>query len=187
MAISSPTPLPERRIRDDRLEVPADEDAVFETVIAGTDRVCQECFRLLRRYERFPSEVGLDHGDILAFVDYDLPEGKPHWNTVDREYFESLTESDRLEQCYTDDGETSFCTGCGTIDPHRSPSTRSAVHARDVAIQLTMTLHELGIDHDWIHLVERVAELKREPKTAGNDFECFCRATAEAIARARCD
>jgi len=184
MAISSP-PRPVRSIRDDRLEIPADADAVFETVIAGNDRVCQECYRLLRRYDRVPLEFGLDYGEILAFVEYDLPETQPDWNIVDRAYFEAVTELDRLEECHTDDGKTSFCTGCGTMTPHRSPSTRSATRARDVAIQLTVTLHELGIDHDWIHLVERVAELKREPETAGNDFECFRRATADAIARAR--
>ena len=62
-----------------------------------------------------------------------------------------------------------------------TPETRSKQNARDAAVNLTTTLHELGVDHDWVHLVERVVELKSQPDTAGNDFECFRCATAEAI------
>jgi hypothetical protein len=169
------------QFRDDRLEVPAAPADVFEIVIAGNDRVCQKCFRLLRRWERFPSEAGEDYGDLLAFVEYDLPEHQPYWNVTDREYYESLKEPDRLGRTHSPDGETSYCRTCGTMTPNRSPPTRSIDEARDTAVTLTVTLHEFGIEHDWVHLVERVQELKREPETAGDDFACFTRATAEAI------
>jgi hypothetical protein len=180
---SSASILPVRRTRDDRLEIPSDPTAVFEQVIAGNERVCQECFRLLRRWERFPDEKGDDHGDVLAFVEYDLPEHAPHWSIADREYYESVRERDRLDRTHSPDGETTYCTNCGTTSPHRSPSTRSLEDARDAAATLSVTLHELGIAHDWVHLVERVQTLKREPDTAGDDFACFSRATAAAIDR----
>ena len=30
-----------------------------------------------------------------------------------------------------------------------TPETRSKQNARDAAVNLTTTLHELGVDHDW--------------------------------------
>lgn len=170
------------RIHDDRLDVPNDPDEVFETVIAGNSRVCQECYRLLRHYEDFPWRIGVEHADILAFVEEELPEGS-NWNLLDREYFESIRERDRLASAWTDEGKTSYCTGCGTMDPHRSPPPRSVERARDTAAQLSMTLHEFGIGHDWVHLLKRIQDLKQTPDLAGNDFECFRMATAEAIQR----
>lgn len=185
MAISN-TPTTDRIVRhihDDRLEVPDDPGEVFGEVIAGNDRVCQECYRLLRRYESFPWEIGLEHSEILAFVDEVLPDGY-RWDLLDREYFESVKEPKRLKRVYTEEGKESYCTGCGTMSPNRSPPPRSADRARDVAVQLSVTLHEFGIANDWVHLVDRVQELKRTSELAGNDFECFRRATAEAIERA---
>ena len=172
------------QLPDDRLEIPDDPRRIFKSVIAENDHVCQECYQRLRRYEEFPWEVGIEQHTVLAFVEEDLPEGAK-WDYLDREYFESIKIHDRLDRAYTDDGKGTYCTGCGTMDPHRSPSTRSAERARDDAVQLTVTLHEYGVDHDWVHLVERVLELKRQPETAGDDFECFSRATAEAVVRAQ--
>mgnify|MGYP006875060278 FL=1 len=185
MAISNTftTDRPVRRIHDDRLEVPDDPGQVFEELIAGDDRVCQECYRLLRHYERFPWGVGIKHSRILAFVDEVLPEGH-RWDLLDREYFESVREPKRLERAYTEEGKESYCTGCGTMSPYRSPPPRSADRARDVAVQLSVTLHEFGIAHDWVHLAKRVQELKQRPEMAGNDFDCFSQATEEAIDRA---
>jgi len=171
-------------LHDDRLEIPDDPRRIFREVIAENDHVCQECYQRLRRYQNFPWEVGIERHGILAYVEEDLPEGAK-WDYLDREYFESVKIHDRLGRAYTDSGKGSYCTGCGTMDPHRSPPTRSAERARDDAVQLTVTLHEYGIDHDWVHLVERVQELKRQPETAGDDFECFKRATAEAVVRAQ--
>jgi len=172
----------DHRIHDDRLDVPNNPGEIFEEVIAGNPRVCQECYRLLRHYEDFPWRIGVEHGDILAFVDEELP-GDSRRNLVDREYFESIRERDRLGSAWTDEGKTSFCTGCGTMDTHRSPPPRSVERARDTAAQLSMTLHELGIGHDWVFLIERIQDLKQTPDLAGNDFECFRRATEEAIER----
>lgn len=172
------------QLPDDRLEIPDDPRRIFRKVIAENDHVCQECYQRLRRYQEFPWEVGIERHDVLAFVEEDLPDGAK-WDYLDREYFESIELHDRLGPAYTDAGKSSYCTGCGTMDPHRSPPTRSAERARDDAVQLTVTLHEYGVDHDWVHLVERVQELKREPETAGDDFECFKRATTEAVVRAQ--
>lgn len=184
MAISntSTTDRTVRRIHDDRLEIPDDPGRVFNELIAGNERVCQECYRLLRHYEHFPWEVGVKHSKILAFVDEVLPDGH-RWDLLDREYFESVREPERLGHAYTEEGRESYCTGCGTMSPYRSPPPRPAARARDVAVQLSVTLHEFGIAHDWIHLAERVQELKQQPELAGNDFECFRRATEEAIER----
>ncbi|QBI90084.1 CxxC motif protein [Halobacterium phage ChaoS9] len=172
------------QLPDDRLEIPDDPRRIFKKVIAENDHVCQECYQRLRRYQEFPWRVGVERHNVLAFVEEDLPDGS-EWNYLDREYFESIKLEERLGRTYTDAGKGTYCTGCGTMDPHRSPSTRSAERARDDAVQLTVTLHEYGVDHDWVHLVERVQELKRQPETAGNDFECFKRATAEAVVRAQ--
>ena len=184
MAISntSTTDRTVRRIHDDRLEIPDDPGQVFGELIAGNERVCQECYRLLRHYEHFPWEVGVKHNKILAFVDEVLPDGH-RWDLLDREYFESVREPERLGHAYTEEGRESYCTGCGTMSPYRSPPPRPAARARDVAVQLSVTLHEFGIAHDWIHLAERVQKLKQQPELAGNDFECFRRATEEAIER----
>ena len=184
MAISSPGSQTVIQLPDDRLKKPDDPRRIFRALIAENDHVCQECFQRHRRFEGFPWEVGIEHHGILAFVEEDLPDGAK-WEYLDREYFESVEIHDRLGRAFTDDGQTSFCTGCGTMDQHRSPPTRSAERARDAAVNLTTTLHELGVDHDWFHLVERVVELKSQPDTAGNDFECFKRATTEAVVRAQ--
>jgi len=168
---------------DDALEIPDDPTRVFGAVVERNDRVCRNCYRRLRRKESFPQRVGLENSDILSFVEEVLPDGS-EWNYLDREYYESVQLEGRLDQAFDDNGRTSFCTNCGTLDPHRTPPTRSKQDARRAAINLSTTLHELGIDHDWLFLVHRVVELKGQPDTAGDDFECFRQATAEAIQRA---
>lgn len=180
MAISSSATPTVFQVSDDRLEIPDDPRRVFGEIIAGNNHVCQVCYRRHRRHEQFPWEVGVDRHEILAFVDEELPPGA-EWDYLDRQYFESIKLPDRLERVYTEDGKGTYCSGCGNMETHRSPSTRPVSRARDAAIQLSVTLHEYGIDHDWIRLVERVQELKREPETAGNDFECFRMAVADAI------
>jgi hypothetical protein len=169
-----------RDLEDDALEIPDDPARVFGEVVERNDRVCRNCYRRLRRKATFPQTAGLDYGDVLSYVDWVSPTGS-EWDLLDREYYERLTLPQRLGPAYSDDGKTSYCRNCGTMDPHRTPTTRSKQNARDVAINLTTTLHELGIDHDWVYLVERVVELKSQPDTAGDDFACFRRATAEAI------
>lgn len=183
-AISSSGSSTVIQLPDDRLRIPDDPRQIFRKLIAENDHVCQECYQRLRRYQEFPWRIGIERHHVLAFVEEDLPDGSK-WDYLDREYFESIKLQDRLGRAYSDDGKSSYCTGCGTMDPHRSPSTRSAERARDDAVQLTVTLHEYGVDHDWVHLVERVQELKQEPDTAGDDFECFSQATAEAVIRAQ--
>ena len=173
-----------RALGHDALKIPDDPARVFGEVVERNDRVCRNCYRRLRRKATFPRNAGLDYGHLLSYVDHVLPEGAK-WDLLDREYYESLTLPQRVGSAHTDDGQTSYCTNCGTMDPHRTPETRSKQNARDAAVNLTTTLHELGVDHDWVHLVERVVELKSQPDTAGNDFECFKRATTEAVVRAQ--
>jgi len=173
-----------RELDDDALDIPDDPGRVFGEVVERNDRVCRHCYRRLRRKATFPRNVGLDYGEILSFVDHVLPQGS-RFNLLDREYYERVELPQRLGDAYDDDGHTSYCRNCGSMDPHRTPPTRSKQDARDAAVNLTTTLHELGIDQDWVHLVERVLELKSQPDTAGDDFTCFQCATAEAIERAQ--
>jgi len=167
---------------DDKLEIPDDPDRVFGEVVERNDRVCKHCYRRLRRKVTFPRDVGLDHGDLMSFVEHVLPDGAK-WNLLDRKYYERVELPQRVEGVYDDTGKSRYCTNCGTVDTHRTPPTRSKEQAFEAAVNVSTTLHELGVAHDWVHLVERVRELKGQPETAGNDFECFRRATAEAIRR----
>jgi len=161
---------------DDR-DLPRDPGSVFKALVSS-DRLCQHCFRRLRRLEEFPHETGYANREILAYVEEVLPDGSSAFDILDREYYESVELPERLN---TTVGEGSYCTNCGSLDPHRSPDTRSKEDARNHAINLSTTLHELGINHDWMVLVAQVVVAKSNPSTAGDDFECFRRATEKAI------
>lgn len=182
MAVSFSNTLEHRSLVDDELDIPEDPTEVFPEVAERNNRVCRNCYRRLRRKAAFPWPAGEDYGSVLAYVDFDAPSGRPGERLG--EYYERLKLPQRLESAHTDGGSTLYCTNCGSMDPHRTPSTRSKTEARDAAITLSTTLHEFGVDHDWVHLVERVRELKSQPNTAGDDHHCFTQATADAIDRA---
>lgn len=177
---NSPTSSP------DAVEIPDDPGSVFGAVIERNECVCRHCYRRLKRKEPYPHSAGDDHGELVTWVTYDLPEDEPDWNTADREYFETPRIPDRNPKAYVPDepaadAETRHCWNCGTTEPHRTPKTRSREEAVDVAANISVTLLEYDVAHDWVLLLERVDELKQQPDYAGDDFGAFGRAVAEAI------
>jgi hypothetical protein len=169
---------------DHGFAVPDDPGEVYPTLVERNDRVCRRCLVRLRRQERFPKEAGRDYGRILSFVESSVPDGADD-ASLDREFLERVELPERVARGHTEDGRTTYCANCGTTEPHRTPPTRSAGEARDAAINLSSTLRELGVAHDWLLLVRLVEEMKSRPKWAGDDFEVFRRATAGAVRRAR--
>jgi len=178
-------PVPDVDIdADGGAELP-EPDAVFDDLITGNHRLCQHCYRRLRRREDFPQKAGLDYGDVLSHVSYVLPDDAEDWHYADREYHEDVAIESRLERATppseTPHESTRCCWHCGAIDTHRSPDTRSRDDAVAAAGGLSVTLDELGVDADWLVLVATVSELKTNPDTAGDDHQCFSEAVAAAI------
>jgi len=169
---------------DGGVELP-EPDTVFGTLIAGNSRICQRCYRRLRRRESFPHEPGLKIGEVAAYVDYELPADAEDWHYADRQYFENVAMPDRLAQdnppSETPHESAKLCQSCGTFATHRSPDTRSRDDAVAAAAGLSVTLEELDVHHDWLVLVATVSELKANPDTAGDDHQCFSEAVAAAI------
>ncbi len=139
---------------------------------------------LLHRYEEVPLEAGLDHGDILAHVEYDIPEDA-EWDLIERRYYERVPIGDRLGTLYHEDGRSTFCRHCGTTTPHVRGEWFSAEDVREHALNLSDTYDTLGIEHDRDILIETAVACKRNPDTAGHDSRCFRQATAAAIRAVR--
>ena len=182
MAIVTPPPSPHP---DDAIAVPDDPAAVFDAVVADNPRVCQRCFRRLRRRVPFPQEAGEDYGAHLSFVDVEIPDDTMDWEVADREYYEDVTLPGRRPRANppTDEPHRSarYCWQCGTFATTSSPPTRSLEDAIDAAAGLSVTLDELDITHDWVALLKLVDELKRRPQAAADDHFCFREATRFAI------
>ncbi|WP_324757057.1 hypothetical protein [Haloarcula montana] len=174
-------------IATDDVDVPDDPEDVFETLVADPSLCCQQCYRRVRARYEFDHGWGRDVGDILSFVDYDLPEGAVDWNTADREYWEEAELADRREEAHPpgDDGSGKACSFCGAVDHHRSPSTRSREEALEAAVGIVATLIEFGAAHNPLVLLVEVADLKRDPDYAGDDYETFRLAVARAVRAGR--
>jgi len=176
-----------RDFAPDDVEVPDDPDDVFEQLLADGSRVCQGCFTRLRRQREYPAEAGERHGDVRAFVDFELPEGEPSWNIVDREWFETTPETDRVERMYppSDTDSRTGCDRCGAVEPHRSPPTRSRSEVLQAAVGIASTLQEYAVAHNPLVLLVEVGDLKRKPEYAGDDFATFSEAVSRAIRAGR--
>jgi len=166
----------------DATEIPDSPDRVFGAVIERNGNVCKQCYRRLRRRDAFPQRVGYSHRELYAFVDEVLPEGS-EFGIVDLEYYEQVELDARLEDARPPDeiGETSSCANCGSVDYYRTPDTRTRDGAIAAAAGISVTLDELGVEHDWVALLETVGELKQNPDYAGDDFRTFSEAVATAI------
>jgi len=185
----SSTPSFEREISlaVDDVEVPTTPDDIFEEIVADPTRCCQQCYRRLRSRRQFPQGAGLDHGDVMSFVDRELPPDAK-WDLLDAEFYETVQERDRLEQMHPpgeDHDSGQGCRFCGAVDPHRSPSTRSRSEALQAAVGISATLSELGAAHNPLVLLVEVADLKRDPDMAGDDFGTFRTAVARAVRAGR--
>ncbi|GGO01726.1 hypothetical protein [Haloarcula pellucida] len=179
---------PTASIATDDVGVPDDPADVFEQLVADASLCCQQCYRRIRARHNFSHQWGRDVGDILSFVDYELPEGEPEWNTTDREYHEEELLSERTVQANPpgDDLDSgSACANCGAVDAHRSPSTRSREEALQAAVGIIATLTEFGVAHDPLALIVEVGELKQNPDYAGDDFATFATAVARAVRSGR--
>ena len=179
---------PTASIATDDVNVPDRPDDVFDALIADPGLCCQQCFRRIRARYNFSHEWGRRVGDVLTFVDYDLPEGEPNWNTADREYHEQEQLTDRTEHANPpgeDLDSSTACAFCGAVDSHRSPSTRSRSEALQAAAGIIATLTEFGAAHDPLALLVEVGELKRDPDYAGDDFGTFSTATERAVRAGR--
>lgn len=182
MSVMPPTSDSTVQLPDHGFDVPDDPGEIFTALVDREDRVCRRCLTRLRRQVEFPDRPGHRYGRILSFVEA-AEEDSVDDTGLERDFLERVEVPDRLERGYTEEGRTTYCAHCGTTEPHQTPPTRSAEEAREAAINLTATLDELGISHDWLLLVRIVEEMKSRPKWTGNDFEVFRRATAEAVAR----
>lgn len=174
-------------IASDDVDVPDNPDDVFEQLISDASRCCQQCYRRLRSRRRFPAAAGEAHGDVMAFVEFDLPEKEPHWNIVDRDWFETQANPDGIERVNPPGEATSRtgCAHCGAVEPHRSPPTRSRAEAIQAALGIISTLQELGAAHNPLVLLVEVSDLKRDPDYAGDDFRTFSTATSRAVRAGR--
>jgi len=179
---------PTASIATDDVDVPENPEDVFETLVADPGLCCQQCFRRIRARKDFPHSWGRSVGAVLSFVDYDLPEHEPRWNTADRTYVESERLNHRTEEAAPPDENletTSACKHCGAVDTHRSPLTRSRSEALKAAVGIIATLTEFGAAHDPLALLVEVGEHKRTPEFAGDDFETFRTAVARAVLAGR--
>lgn len=178
---------------DDFVSVPANPDRVFDTTIDDNHRVCSACYTRLRETEPFSWEVGNRHGDYVRFIYIDRP--APHETEhpeLDTEYFEQPTIPGRSPKAYPPSKTgaanelrgSRYCRECGEFDAERPP-TRSIAQLHDVAANVSMTLTEYGVTHDWLLLMALIADLKRSPVTDGDDHEVLKRAVAEAIRKAK--
>jgi len=170
------------------VDVPDRPEDIFETLVADPALCCQQCYRRIRARHHFDHGWGRRVGDILSFVDYDLPEGEPAWNTADREYSELEQLEARTEHANPpgdDLDSASACGLCGAVDSHRSPSTRSRSEALKAAVGIIATLTEFGCAHDPLALLVEVGDLKRDPDYAGDDFATFRTAVARAVRAGR--
>lgn len=178
-AMSSVTSVPSDALQ----EIPDDPMEIFGAVIERNDAVCKHCYRRLGCVRPYPFEQGFEHHAILGFVDEDLPPDRD-WEYLDREYHEQVRDRDRYEGAFVPADEldkSNACWSCGEIDHHRTPPTRSRGEAIRAAAGASVTLLEYGVAHDWVLLLARVGELKREPDYAGDDFGTFRQALAEAV------
>lgn len=179
--------VPQGRDRSDATDIPDSPGAVFRELVETNTRVCRHCYRRLRQRRRVPHDAGREFPDYLSYLDTHLPDDAD-WDLLDREYFETVQLPDRLLGAHppTEGAHesTTACAHCGEVDHHRTPPPRSKRDAVDAAINVSVTLEEYGVRVDWVHLVERVRELKSQPGLAGDDFEVFGRATSEAVDKA---
>jgi len=170
----------------DAVEIPDDPEDVFPDVVADGGRCCQRCFSRLRSEHPLPDRVGQDYGDLMSFVVRDLPPGA-QWDRLEADWYETVQERDRLESMYPP-GETTSATGCrtcGAVEPHSSPLTRSRSEALQAAVGISVTLQELGCAHNPLALLVEVADLKRDPDYAGDDFATFRLASERAVRAGR--
>lgn len=189
MVIQLADELDDVDLATDAIDVSEDPSEIFGTLVANASLCCQQCYRRLSRQESFDHETGREHGGVLSFVWFDLPSSEPNWNTADREYFERVQLPDRTDRVNPPGdrpGESrSACNFCGAVDPHRSPSTRSREEAIAAAGGISATLTEFGVAHNPLSLLVEVADLKRTPDYAGDDFATFQLATARAVEAGR--
>lgn len=167
----------------DETPVP-DPDDVFEELVADPSRCCQHCFRRLRSRRRFPDLPGHEYADILSFVKTEYPD--EGFDVLDRVYWEAVRRAEATTNANpptdTPTQTHSACRFCGAVDPAYDPTgTRSRDEAIFSALGISATLAEHGIPHNPLVLVVEASELKREPETAGDDFETFRLATSRSI------
>ena len=160
----------------EQLEEPGD---IFPE-LSRNGRICHNCFRLLRYKARLPEQVGERAADIMAFVETHLPDDHDH-DILDREFYESVTLRDRVDRVYTRTGSSTACANCGMIDTHRIGDNKNKHEFREVVANLSATLTELGIDHDWVTLFEVADDMKTTPGLRRNELEILEAATTQAI------
>lgn len=184
--MSTPAPAPNPPVpRSELVDVPDDPDDVFGAVIERNDLVCRQCYCRLRRRFEIESLTGDERHEISSYVDYELPEGYK-WEWAERVYYETETIANRSLDAHHPDNdaahpEDSACWNCGSIDTARTPRTRSKPDAVQAAANISMTLEEYDVAHDWFVLLARVKTFKSDPDMAGDDFGVFSAAVADAI------
>ena len=180
------TPIGARPDPDDLTAIPAALDELYEKLIHTNGRVCSNCFTRMARKERFPDQAGFDYGDLLSFVDSNLPPDAK-WDVLDIEYHERVQLEGRADRSYPPGriaGRPGMatCGACGTTRVNASPPPRSLERAMTDALTLSDTLTEFGVHHNWVVLLERVKQFKRTPRLASRDRDIFAAATTLAIA-----
>ncbi len=178
---------------DLRIELPSAPEAIFRDLIAENHRVCSRCYTRLRRTEPLPFEVGDTHHDLAHYIYRDRP--SPHdsaYPRLDTEYFEQPTLPGRRPRGYPAPKSgaanelrgSRYCANCGEFDPERNISRRSIAEVVDVAPNISQTLTEYGVVHDWPFFLALVPRLKRSSLTDGDDHATFRLAVTRAVERA---
>ncbi|WP_323192400.1 hypothetical protein [Halostella sp. PRR32] len=172
----------------DELSIPERPHRVFPALVES-DCLCQQCYRRLKRTERYPDEAGRSHGDIAAWVEPRETDTLDH-ELLDRVWSEQVEIAERSPRAYVPDepaasASTRSCWHCGALRPHRSPSTRDKDEADMAARGLSASLAELAVAHDRTTLIDEVARHKSNPALSGNDHTVFRLATAVSVYQAR--
>lgn len=178
---------------DPFVTIPTDPDRVYTAVIEDNNRVCEQCCARIRETLPFPFTVGNAHGDYVRFIYYDRPDShESNTPQLDTVYYEQPTIPGRSPRAYppTRSGAANelrgarHCWNCGDFDP-QTPPTRTTNELQDIAPNVSMTLTEYGINHDWPLLCSLIPKLKRSSTTNGDDHEVLKHAVSLAIQRAQ--
>ncbi|WP_331232683.1 hypothetical protein [Natronorarus salvus] len=153
--------------------------------------MCSRCYLRIRRTHEFPWEVGRKHSDYVRYIYEDRPDHDHDVTEVG--FYEQPTLPGRCPKDYPPPKTgaanelrgSRHCACCGEFDAERDQPTRSTREAVDVAANISQTLEEYEISHDWVLLLELTKRLKRSPVTSGDDHATFERAVAKAIERVR--
>lgn len=188
--------MPKQAPDDHRVTIPNDPGDLWSELFVENHRVCSRCCNRLRRSEPVPDRIGRDHSGLATFIYADLPDPREldigerqlHHGT----FWEQPTLPGRRPKSYPPSRGVKvqlrgarYCSECGEFEPDTNVPTRTVDECLDVAANISQTLTEYGVRHDWFYLLQLTKMLKRSTVTNGDDHETFKRAIAESVKKAQ--